>query len=118
VVQFEGHEHSDCLTLTEIQKLMDDDTDMQDLSKLSQQEYINALQIHHDMKKTGSHTSNVAAAVDCWGVIVRVSTEVCIVPEPSLHTTEDASDLKPIRAHQCLHHGFFSPIHTSTMMIP
>ena len=108
-LQFEGREHGDCLTLAEIQKLVDDDTDMQDLSKSSQQEYIDALQIHRDTKKTGSRASNVAAAVDCQGVIARVSTEVCIVPEPLLHTTEDASDPKPIGAHWCLRHGFFHP---------
>ena len=65
------------LTLKEIQKLVDDDTSMQNLSKIQKQEYLDNLQTYRDTKKTGVRASNQAAALDCWGTVNRMLNKVC-----------------------------------------
>ncbi|KAF8229076.1 hypothetical protein L208DRAFT_1288432 [Tricholoma matsutake] len=75
-LSLQDHDHGDRLNLAQIQKLMDDDTNMQHLSKTQQKEYINDLQAHCDSKTTGARASNVAAAVDCHTSIARVSLEI------------------------------------------
>jgi len=79
---FSGLEQGSRLKLAQLQKLVEDNADMQDLLKAQQQEFINNLQIYHDTKQTGSHASNTAAAIDCWGTVNRISNKVCI-PYPS-----------------------------------
>lgn len=66
------------MKLADIQKLVEDDSSMQNLSKAQQQEYIEDLQIYRDSKRTGVRASNVAAALDCRGVVDNVSAEVCM----------------------------------------
>ena len=70
-------EEGDRLKLTEIQKLVDDDASMQNLSKAKEKEYIDELLIFRDLKKVGARSSNIAAAVDCRTCIQKVSDEVC-----------------------------------------
>lgn len=69
-------EKGDRLTLKEIQKLVDDDTSLKNLSDVQIQEFIAELQAHRDIKKTGVRASNKAAALDCRGTIDRISCEV------------------------------------------
>ena len=57
---------------------MDNDPSMQNLSKTQQQEFIDDLQAHRDLKRTGVHVSNAAVAIDCQGTVSRISDEVCI----------------------------------------
>ncbi|KAF8221173.1 hypothetical protein L208DRAFT_1329741 [Tricholoma matsutake] len=76
ILSLQDHDHGDRLNLAQIQKLVDDDADMQHLSKTRQKEYINDLQAHRDSKTMGACTSNVAAAVDCCTSIARVSLEI------------------------------------------
>ena len=72
----QDREQGDRLKLSEIQKLVDDDTAMQDLSEEKQKEYINDLQLHRTTKITGARSSNNAAAADCRTSITNVTTEV------------------------------------------
>jgi hypothetical protein len=58
---------------------VDDNKDMQDLSKAQQQEFIDNLEIHRDTRQMGSCASNTMAAIDCQGTIDRISKEVCII---------------------------------------
>lgn len=69
-------EKGDCLTLKEIQKLVDDDTSLQNLSDIQMQEFIAKLQAHQDTKKTGVCASNQASALDCRGTIDRISCKI------------------------------------------
>ena len=73
----QDHDHGDHLKLIDIQKLVDNDPNMQNLSKAKQKEYIDDLQVHHDMKIVGACSSNNATVVDCQACIMKVSTEVC-----------------------------------------
>jgi hypothetical protein len=73
----QDREQGDRLSLREIQMLVDDDPDMQNLSKAEKKEYIDDLQFHRDTKQMGARSSNTAAAVDCRACITNVSTEVC-----------------------------------------
>ena len=79
---FSGLEQGSWLKLAQLQKLVEDNTDMQDLSKARWQEFIDDLQIYCDTKQTGSRASNTAAMIDCRGTVDRISNEVCI-PYPS-----------------------------------
>ena len=72
----QDHDHGDRLKLIDIQKLVDNNPNMQNLSKAKQKEYIDDLQVHHDTKIVGARSSNNAAVVDCWACIIKVSTEV------------------------------------------
>jgi hypothetical protein len=78
----QDREQGDRLKLSDIQKLVDDDPNMQNLSKTKRKEYLDDLQFHRDEKKMGARSSNNAAAVDCRASITKVSTEVCT---PSNH---------------------------------
>ena len=69
-------EQGDRLKLSELQKLVDDDDTMQNLSEAKQKDYIDNLQLHRDTKKTGARSSNNAAAADCRTCITNVTTEV------------------------------------------
>jgi hypothetical protein len=99
----------DRLTLKEIQKLVDDDAALQNLSEDQKQEFIAELQIHRDTKKTGVRASNQAAATDCRGTIDRVSREVrqgtC---KPSGQTALNFLflDEKLVRTNRCMRSGF------------
>lgn len=75
---FSGCDHGDRLKLAQIQKLVEDDMDMQSLSKAQQQKFINDLQVHRNTIHVGACKSNNAAAVDCRGAVARISTKVCI----------------------------------------
>jgi hypothetical protein len=66
----------DRLTLKEIQKLVDDDPVLQNLSENQKQEFLAELKTHRDTMKTGVRASNQAAAMDCRGTIDRISGEV------------------------------------------
>ena len=68
-----GHDHGDRLNLAQIWKLMEDDTEMQDLLEAQQQAFIKKLQTYRNTKHTGVHTSNTAAAVDSQGAVARIS---------------------------------------------
>jgi hypothetical protein len=70
-------ELGDCLKLPEIQKLVDNDPNMQNLSKAKRKEFLDDLQLHRDTKKTGACSSNAGAVVDCQACIIKMSTEVC-----------------------------------------
>ena len=67
----------DRLKLSDIQKLVDEDPSMQNLSDTRKNEYLEDLQIYRETKKSGARTSNLAAAVDCRSCIVKVTEEVC-----------------------------------------
>lgn len=69
-------EQGDRLKLSEIQKLVDNDPSMQDLSEAKQKEYIDDLLLHRDTTRTGARSSNNAAAADCRTCITNVTTEV------------------------------------------
>jgi hypothetical protein len=73
---FQDREHGDRLKLADIQKLVDNDPMMQNLSNAKQKEYIDILQLHRDMKTMGARSSNNAAAADCRECITNVSSEV------------------------------------------
>ena len=77
-MHFSGRDHGNHLNLAQIQKLVEDDTEMQDLSEAQQQVFINKLQTYHNIKHTGIHASNTAATVDSWGAVARISNEVSI----------------------------------------
>jgi hypothetical protein len=64
-------------TLKELQRRVNDDTSMQNLSENQKQEYLTNLQTYRDTKKTGVRASNQAAALDCRGTIDKISGEVC-----------------------------------------
>jgi hypothetical protein len=70
--------HGDHLNLAKIQKLVEDNSDMQDLSKAQQQEFINKLQLYHNINHTGAGASNTAAALNCQRAIARISNKVHI----------------------------------------
>ncbi|KAF8518835.1 hypothetical protein BU17DRAFT_90632 [Hysterangium stoloniferum] len=72
----ENCKQGDRLTLADIQKLVDDDVSMQNPSKDQCRELFENLQMHRDLKRTGVHISNAAAALDCQGAVSRVSTEI------------------------------------------
>ena len=72
-------EKGDRLTLKEIQKLVNDDPALQNLSENQKQEFIAELKTYRDTKKTGARASNQAAATDCRGTIDRISGEVFIL---------------------------------------
>ena len=74
----QDREQGDRLKLSEIQKLMDDDPSLQNLSEAQQKDYIDKLQLHCDTKKAGVYSSNNAAAADCRRCITNVTAEVCI----------------------------------------
>jgi hypothetical protein len=65
--------------LKDIQKLVNEDNSMQNLTKLQEQEYINNLQVHWDATKMGVWTLNKAAALDCQGLVDKMLNEVCTV---------------------------------------
>jgi hypothetical protein len=73
----QDREQGDRLKLADIQKLVDDDPSMHNLSDAKQKEYIDIHQDHRDVKTTGARSSNNAAAADCRECITKVSTEVC-----------------------------------------
>ena len=72
----QDHEQGDRLKLSEIQKLVDDDPSLQNLSEAQQKDFIDELQLHHDTKKAGACSSNNAAVADCRRCIMNVTAEV------------------------------------------
>jgi hypothetical protein len=72
----QDREQGDRLKLSEIQKLVDDDASLKNLSKAKQAEFIKDLQLHRDTNKTGARSSNNAAAADCRTCITNVTAEV------------------------------------------
>jgi hypothetical protein len=100
ILSLQDRDHGDRLNLAQIQKLVDEDTDMQQLPKARQKEYIDDLQAHRDSKTMGARASNVAAAVDCRTSIGRVSSEVCIFPKPPCAWIKLLPDQKPLGAHR------------------
>jgi HPt (histidine-containing phosphotransfer) domain-containing protein len=76
--RYSDREKGDRLHLAEIQKLVEDDASMKDLSQPQHQEFIDNLKKYRETNKTGVRASNKLAALDCRGVVDRVSTEVCI----------------------------------------
>jgi hypothetical protein len=75
---FSGLEQESQLKLAQLQKLVEDNTNMQDLLKAQRQEFIDDLQIYYDTKQIGSCTFNTVAAIDCQRTVDRISNEVCI----------------------------------------
>jgi hypothetical protein len=69
-------EQGDRLKLADIQKLVDEDTEMQNLSKSEEKVFIDGLKLHRETMKTGVRASNIAATVDARAVVDRISTEV------------------------------------------
>jgi len=73
----QDREQGDRLKLSEIQKLVDDDTSLQNLSEAKRDQFIEDLQLHRDTKKMGARSSNNAAAADCRTCITNITAEVC-----------------------------------------
>jgi hypothetical protein len=59
------------LKLADIQKLVDEDTEMQNLSKSEKNDFIDTLKLHRETKKMGVCASNIAAAADGRAVVDR-----------------------------------------------
>jgi len=98
--------------------LVDDDASMQDLSKERENQFIENLQAHCNMKKSGAHSSNMAAAMDCQACITRVSTEICTVKH-LLDGTKVFSAQKSIGADWDVYlHVFFMCAHIRDNMVP
>jgi hypothetical protein len=102
----------DRLTLKEIQKLVDEDTSLQNLSENQKGEFIAELQAHRDIKKTGIRATNQAAASDCRGTIDRISGEVST---SSISILSDCTELINFLAEElvgtnwCMRAGFLHP---------
>ena len=97
------HDKGDWLTLKDIQKLVDEDTSMKNLSKIQEKEYINVLEAHWETMKTGVRALNKAAAFDCCGAVGRVSVEVHSVMSSDGCAALTLSVIEePIQAHRCV----------------
>jgi len=113
----QDREQGDRLKLKEIQKLVDDDTSMQNLSEAKQKDYIDELQLHRDTKKVGARSSNVAAAVDCRSCITKVSTEVCMLIESYFGLIKSCFSSEIYRSGLVCAPWRFSHVPTSTTVL-
>lgn len=98
----------DRLKLADIQKLVDEDTEMQNLSKSEIKVFIDELKEHRETMKSGVRASNFAAAADCRGVVDRISTEVSF-SFMFLGVTQVLSAQRLIRTHWGVFAGFLLP---------
>lgn len=71
-----GRGHGDRYSLADIQKHIDENQSLQELSKEDQAQLIKELQEHRDVKKKGAWVSNAAAAQDMKYTMQRISIEV------------------------------------------
>jgi hypothetical protein len=62
--------------MREIQKLVDDDLELQDLSKEQEQELKEKLIEHRALKETGARVSNSSAAADTRATMSHINIEV------------------------------------------
>ena len=99
-------EKGDRLKLAEIQKLVDEDLAMQNLSKSEIKGFIEDLKEHRETMKLGVRASNIAASHDCRTVVDRISTEVSF-PFVFLGVTQVLSAQRLIRTHWDVFAGVF-----------
>ena len=71
-----GRGHGDRYSLADIQKHVNEDESLKELSKEDQAELIKELQEHRDVKTKGTRVSNAAAAQDMKYMMERISIEV------------------------------------------
>ena len=64
------------LLLSDIQKLVAADAELQNISIEREEELINNLKQHRELKKSGARTSNVSAAKDARATMLRLNEEV------------------------------------------
>lgn len=71
-------------TLREIQEMVAEDETLHDLSKEQHKEFIENLQLHRELKKTGVRASNIAASTDARATVAKINVEVRFELSPIL----------------------------------
>jgi hypothetical protein len=96
------------LKLADIQKLVDEDAELQNLSNAQKEIFIDGLKLHRETMKSGVRASNVAAAADCRAVVDKISNEVSF-SFTVFGRTEVVSDQKFVRTHWNVFAGILHP---------
>ena len=98
----------DHLKLADIQKLVEEDAEMQNLSKSQKKVFIDGLKELRETMKSGVCASNLAAVADCRAIVDRISTEVSF-SFMFLDVTQVLSAQRLIRTHWDVFAGFLHP---------